>query len=94
MTKAVEVTPGVAGVQISAGTRQLLLIIGGAVLSRFIPKETVDILLSNDVVNAALGLASAGALIWGQLHTRKAKETLVAAANAAPDTKFVVKDKS
>lgn len=93
MSDPVIVNPSVVNTQLSAGVRQVAIFAAGIALSKFLPKETVEVLLSSDTINAVVSVVGIGAAIWGQYKTRKAKQTLVDAANAAPDSKFKVEAK-
>ena len=84
------VTPSPIPAQTWAALRQFLLVFGGAIAAKYLTKEQIDFLLSNDLINLIGGAMALGAFVWGQINTRLQKLKLVAAANAAPDTKFVV----
>jgi hypothetical protein len=93
MSDPVIVNPSVGGTQALAALRQLLLVFGGAALGRYLSKEQIDFLLSNEFVQLiALG-GGVVAAVWGQIKVRTMKKTLVDAANAAPDSKFKVESK-
>lgn len=92
MSDPVVVTPSIINTQLSAGLRQVALVLAGAALSKVLPAETVAVLLSNDTLNAAVTVIGVGAGIWGQWKTRKTKQDLVQIATLAPDKIAVVKE--
>ncbi|ESQ85394.1 hypothetical protein AEAC466_04305 [Asticcacaulis sp. AC466] len=86
----VVIDPSVTATQAWGLLRQFLLLFGGTILGKFLSKEQIDYLLSNEFVQFVGAAAAFGALVYGQVHLRLTKKTLIAAADAAPNSQFVV----
>ena len=62
-------------------------------LGHFLPSpELRAYVQSDEFATGTAAIVTAGMAIWGSIEGRLLKKTLVAAANAAPDTKFVVSE--
>jgi len=79
--------------QLKSDLRSAVLILSGVgLLSKYLPPEAAAFIKSDDFIPLASAILGALTVLWSQLEVRLRKRTLVAAANAAPDTKFVVVD--
>ena len=96
-TPAIVINPSVTPAQIRTAVRYFLTFAGPwlpKLFAGFFTPEVQAVINSDEFANmiSAWSGALMGAAMWawGAFDTWRNKQTLVAAANAAPDTKFIV----
>jgi hypothetical protein len=93
MADPVIVNPSPLGPQLRSGLRALLLLGGSfGFLSRFLTPEQIAFIQSDDFLGAVSTILTVGSIAWAQIEARLNKMKLVDAAQAAPDTKFIVQE--
>ncbi len=95
-TPPVEVNASPLAMQVRSSVRTILLLLSGLGLvvpfSGFLTAAQLHYLISDDFLPVLSALLAFGTWLWAQLEAIWHKKLLVDAANAAPDTKFVVKE--
>lgn len=96
MSEPVKINPSVTPAQIKTAVRYAVTfasaIVGQNALDRLVSPASQDVLLSDAFAVTASTLVAAGMWAWGAWDTYRHKTQIVAAAQAAPDTKFIVQE--
>jgi len=89
------INPSVTPAQVRTALRYIVTFaaaLAPGAIDRIVPASQQTLLLSDEFATVA-SFAVAGAMtLWGMAESWISKKNLVAAANAADDSKFVVKD--
>lgn len=91
-TTPVVINPSPISDQLKSGLRAALVLAAGFGLTKFVPVEWLAFVQSDAFWPSLSIVAGIVAAVWGQIESRLKKKQVVAAATAAPDTKFVVSD--
>jgi hypothetical protein len=84
------VNPSPLASQARSALRAVILLGSGLGLSKFLPPDIATFIKSDEFFTAICAIGAIGAPAWAWFDAWLHKKQLVAAANAAPDSKFTV----
>lgn len=96
MSEPVIINPSVTPAQVKTAVRYavtfMAALVGQNALDKLVSPAHQDLLLSDTFAVVGSVAVGIGMWAWGAYETHRHKKQIVAAAQAAPDTKFIVQE--